>query len=626
MKEKNLLKKEQQQMLDELREKELIEQIEKDFDARRKERLALERQWELNMNFLMGNQHCALTPRGDLAVEDKSFYWQNRGVYNHIAPILDSRLARFEKVAPEISVRPKSDDDKDVASAFIAEKLVAEAFKRCDFPAVTKKVTTWSETCGTGFYKIVWNSNGGNKIGQVNGQDVFEGDVDILPISPFEIFPDSIYNSDLADCKSLIHAKAMGVKEVKEKYGVILQGGNVNVNRLVSENNYTTEKSMNGVLKDAVIVIERYVKPSKEHPNGRLDTVAGGKLLYSGDMPYINGNNESRDFPFVKQISFAVPGMFFGTSIIERLIPIQRAFNAVKNRKHEFMNRLSMGIMKVEDGSIDIDDLAEDGLSPGKVLVYRQGSTEPKLMEDMSMPADFNEEEMRLLNEFVTVSGVSDVSSSSSNASLSSGSALEILMEQDNSRLVTTAEYIRRSFIDVSKQIIRLYAQFTVGTRVISKQGDFGKIKVYYADKQAIKSDDAYLESENELLYTNRQRKEMIFKLFESGLLADENGKLRPSTKEKVLTLLGYKDLDYQKGIARLQEEKAQDENQKLYTEQVGIDEIDDDAIHIDEHVRFVLCEYQTMSEEVKQKFYAHIREHKQKLKAGESENEQYTK
>jgi hypothetical protein len=139
LKEKNLLKKEQQQMLDELREKEFIEQIEKDFDARRKERLALERQWELNMNFLMGNQHCALTPRGDLAVEDKSFYWQNRGVYNHIAPILDSRLARFEKVAPEISVRPKSDDDKDVASAFIAEKLVAEAFKRCDFPAVTKR-------------------------------------------------------------------------------------------------------------------------------------------------------------------------------------------------------------------------------------------------------------------------------------------------------------------------------------------------------------------------------------------------------------------------------------------------------------------------------------------------------
>ncbi len=621
MKEQNLLKKQQKEQLEKQLKKQLIEQIEKDFEERKKERLPLERQWELNLNFLLGNQHCAITPRGDLAVEDKSFYWQNKGVYNHIAPILDSRLARFEKVTPEVSVRPKSDDDKDVESAFIAEKLIAEAFKRCDFSAVTKKVTTWSESCGTGFYKIVWNTNGGNKIGKVNGKDVFEGDVDILPVSPFEIFPDSIYNGDLKDCKSIIHAKAMSVKDVKEKYGVIVEGGLVNVNRLVEEKNFSQDKTTVGTLKDAVIVIERYEKPSKEYPNGRLDTVAGGKLLYSGDMPYINGNNESRDFPFVKQISFASPGMFFGTSIIERLIPIQRAFNAIKNRKHEFMNRLSMGIMKVEDGSIDVDDLAEDGLSPGKVLVYRQGSAEPKLMEDMSMPTDFNEEEQKLLNEFVVVSGVSDVSSSSSNAALSSGSALEILMEQDNSRLVSTAEYIRRSFIDVSKQVIRLYAQFTVGTRVISKQGDFGKIKVYYADKRATKSDDVYLESENELLYTNRQRKEMIFKLFESGLLTDEDGKLRPSTKEKVLTLLGYKDLDYQKGVSRLQEEKAQAENQKLYAENVSREEIDDDAIHIDEHTRFVLCEYQTMSDEVKQKFYAHIKEHKEKLNTGEIEN-----
>ena len=96
MKEQNLLKKQQKEQLEKQLKKQLIEQIEKDFEERKKERLPLERQWELNLNFLLGNQHCAITQRGDLAVEDKSFYWQNKGVYNHIAPILDSRLARFE--------------------------------------------------------------------------------------------------------------------------------------------------------------------------------------------------------------------------------------------------------------------------------------------------------------------------------------------------------------------------------------------------------------------------------------------------------------------------------------------------------------------------------------------------
>ena len=107
----------------------------------------------------------------------------------------------------------------------------------------------------------------------------------------------------------------------------------------------------------------------------------------------------------------------------------------------------------------------------------------------------------------------------------------------------------------------------------------------------------------------------MIFKLFNSGLLSDEKGKLRPSTKEKVLALLGYKDLDYQKGISRLQEEKAQRENEMLKKGLVTTEEIDEHSIHIDEHVRYVLSEYQDLNENNRKNFFSHIKEHKEKLK-----------
>ena len=316
-----------------------------------------------------------------------------------------------------------------------------------------------------------------------------------------------------------------------------------------------------------------------------------------------------------------VAGNFFGASIIERLIPIQRAFNAVKNRKHEFLNRLSMGVMTVEDGSVDVDDLSQDGLSPGKVLVYRQGSKAPEIMADMTMPSDFNEEENKLINEFVIVSGVSDVSSSSTNASLTSGTALEILVEQDNSRLLTSAEEIRRAYLIVAKMVVRLYAQFTVGVRVVRGQDEFLKTRVYYVDENAVSSDDVYLDSENELFYTHSQKKEMIFKLFSSGLLFDERGSLRPSTKEKVLSLLGYKDLDYQKGLSRLQEEKAQRENEQMRKTKMEIEEIDDDTIHVDEHIRYVLSEYSDMSKEQRQRYYTHIAEHKERIKKSKGEN-----
>lgn len=597
----------------------LILEVEKDFERRAKTRLPYERQWELNMNFLQGNQYCGINSRGEIEDDGKNFYWQSRGVYNHIAPIIDSRLARFSRIEPLVSVRPKSDDDQDVSAANLSEKLVSAAFKINDFSAVAKKVTAWSETCGTGFYKVVWNNLGGNKVGEVEGESVYEGEVNIISVSPFEIFPDNLFAEKIEDCASIIHARALTVQDIKEKYGVTVGGEKISVYGLQKQSGTLTGSK--DILENAAVVIERYERPTKEHPNGRLITVAGGKLLYIGELPYVIGEDKKRAYPFVKQECLPIVGSFYGASIVERLIPVQRAFNAVKNRKHEFLNRLSMGVMTVEDGSVDVDDLAEEGLSPGKVLVYRQGSKAPEILADMTMPTDFNEEENKLINEFVIVSGVSDVASSASNATLSSGTALEILVEQDNSRLMTSAEEIRRAFIEVAKKTIRLYAQFIEGVRVIRGSDGFNKTAVYYVDEKAVSSDDVYLENENELLYTNRQKKDMIFKLFESGLLYDDDGKLRAGTKEKILSLLGYKDLDYQKGLSRLQEEKAQRENDGMRTKDLEVEIIDNHEIHVEEHTRYVLCEYTTLTEEQKKRFYNHILEHKNQIKKLNGEN-----
>ncbi len=599
--------------------KKLVSSVEKDFAERQKERQSLERQWEINMNFLAGNQYVGVNSRGEIVDENKSYYWQNREVFNHIAPIIESRLARFSRVNPTVSVRPNTDDDKDVSAANGAEKLIAQAFKNSDLENVARKVNTWAETCGTGFYKVVWDNQGGELVGEADGQKVYEGQAQILPVSPFEIFPDSLYNESVKDCNSIIHARAMRVSDVREKYGVIVKGEEIGVFSL--SGNSALNGKVKSAIPDATLVIERYEKPSVDFPNGRLVTVAGGKLLYSGELPYVNGENGSRTFPFIKQESLIKAGSFFGVSIIERLIPVQRAFNAVKNRKHEFLNRLSMGVMTVEDGSIDVDDLTEEGLSPGKVLVYRQGAKAPEIMADMTMPTDFNEEEDKLINEFVIVSGVSDVSSSSSNARLSSGTALEILVEQDNSRLVMTAEIIRRAYLEVARQTVRLYAQFMAGVKAVRYTDMQNNTKVLYAGKDSFNCDEVYLESENELLYSNSQKKEMIFKLFDSGLLHDEEGNLRPATKEKVLSLLGYKDLDYQKGLSRLQEERALKENEHLRTGDKDIEEIDDDKIHIDEHTRYVLSEYASLNEVQKQRYFAHIKAHKERIKLGDKEN-----
>lgn len=66
--------------------------------------------------------------------------------------------------------------------------------------------------------------------------------------------------------------------------------------------------------------------------------------------------------------------------LVERLIPLQRAYNNIQNRKNEYLNRCAYGVLFVEDGSVDMDDLAEEGVEPGKIVVYRQGSTRPVVL------------------------------------------------------------------------------------------------------------------------------------------------------------------------------------------------------------------------------------------------------
>ena len=57
---------------------ELVAMVTTDFEHRRNARLALEKQWELNLNFLSGNQYCDVNARGEITDEDQRYFWQDR--------------------------------------------------------------------------------------------------------------------------------------------------------------------------------------------------------------------------------------------------------------------------------------------------------------------------------------------------------------------------------------------------------------------------------------------------------------------------------------------------------------------------------------------------------------------
>ncbi len=608
----------------------LVRDVEEDFSRRRAARRELERGWELNMNFFSGNQYCDVAPNGEIAEEDKRFYWQSRRVFNHIAPTVETRCAKLEKNRPSLQVRASSDEDADIKCARLASDILRAAGERIGLDGVISRATLWSEVCGTAFYKIVWDAAAGAPVAEGENGRICEGDVRVTPVSPFEIFPDSLSAERMEDVHSLIHAKAVPVREIFEKFGVRLSGRDISEFSLspysVSRHWKTVEGEGARLTEEGYeIVIERYTMPDFEHKNGKLEIVAGGKLLYEGVLPYENGDKGTRKFPFARQVSLPLPGAFFGASVVDRLIPLQRAYNAVRNRKHEFLNRLSMGVVTVEDGSVDTDELSEDGLCPGKILVYRQGSRPPAMFDCGEIPAEFAKEEETIVNEFMLISGTSEITRNSVNpTNVTSATGLQLLLSQEDDRMSVSAESVCRAAEETGRQILKLYKQFATTRRMIAVSGEGKSTEIYYFNASDISSDDVLFDTEN--VQTPEQRRAAVLELLSLGLLTDEEGKLSGNTKNKVLEALGYGNLSAARDISSLHIAKAERENlQMLAGEEAEAVPYDDHALHYTEHVRFLLSEEFATKGGAREKacVEAHLMQHKAYLDQEKNRNKE---
>lgn len=423
----------------------LVQDVWQDFEKRRTARKPLELMWQLNIDFLRGNQNNYITNMGNIIQQGKQFYWQQREVFNHISPLIESRLAKITDALKDVSITtvPLTNDPKDIKRSEICDKILKAASSKIDIKNLIDQACMWSELTGTAFYKVIWNSNAGKIIGDFNGKPLHEGDVNVIVCSPFEIYPDTLTSGSLSEMTSIIHAKPYTTGAIREIWGVDVVGEDIEIydfNRTSTQNQ--------PLLENSAMVIERY-------QNGRLTIVAGEKLLYDG---------EHKGIPFVRQLSETLPGTFYGKSVIERVIPVQRAYNAVKNRKTEFLNRLACGVLLVEDGSVELETLENEGLAPGAVISYRHGTTAPVFIDSSKMPLELEREEERLLREFATITGGTGMAMHDS--SIMSGVALEILVTQENQRMRRAIESVRNALKQIARHILGLYKNFGGANRI----------------------------------------------------------------------------------------------------------------------------------------------------------------
>ena len=616
-----------------LYKEDIIQKVMDDLEKRRSERSILEQKWTLNANFLVGNQYCEVNPYcGEIEQLQPVYDWLNRETFNNIAPLYETRIANLKKINYMMKVKPATNELDDYAKAEVSTSVLQYTQKSSDFESKKNTMIYWNELCGNCFWLSWWDINKGEQyavetsvvvgddgVEHKEKQAFFQGDIDYGLITPYEIFPESIFKQGVENQRSIILEQVKSVDEIFDLYDIEVEGSSIETfeltpvasggglgyeNTVISMGHRTAE--------NAEKVITYFEKPSKHKPNGRMIIIVGdSNLVYYGDLPYSK-------IPIVQVVCHEVAGQFFGKSTIEDLIPLQRTYNGCINSIHEYIKRVSLGQFLTEEGSIDIEEWEENGAVGGAFLVYKSGTNPPVPVPNGALPSEIMAERYNLKSDMEYAAGVSQlmVSGNAPQTNMS-GTAISNLMEIDNTRLSLTGDHIRNSVRKLAVLWLEIYKKYATTRRIINYVGtnNIGKAIVWSADD--INSYDVEYITENELLMSEDMQKQRFFDSYNMGLFTDDEGRIPERVKLRALEFMkvgSYSDI---MSLNALHIQAAQRENVFFESGVIPkVSEFDHHEIHIEEHLRYVLqMDFQLLR--LKKPEYAnaledHIREHKQ--------------
>lgn len=608
----------------------IVAYVNSELEKRRDDRQVYELQWTLNANFLQGNQHCEInTNMRRIQQQDALYSWQEYNCYNKIAPLYDTRMALLSTVSYDMTVKPRTNELDDYDKALITSEILRYTQDTSGFNALRIQALSWAELTGTVFWLSWWDKYAGDEIARETitetGDDgapiqktkvTYSGDLKYGLLTCYEVFPESLYKQNIRDQRSIITEQIITVDEAYDTYGVHVDGKKISTYELTPIDvgggaGYIT--SCAGMTKrdvdNGVTVKTLYERKSRKYPDGRMAVLVNDTLLYYGSLPY-------DEIPIVAQKSKDVAGCFFGKSFIEGEIPLQRAYNGVKNKTFDYIKTLASNTFIGEEGSVDISDYTDKGVEPGGFLPYKNGYEKPTVIQYPNIPTAIINQEKQIVADMEYFAGVSQLSVSGNTPNgIESGKAIQSLKNIDNTRISLSGECSRNAVRDLAILWLSIYKRYVKSYRVAKIVGDneAGAILTWCGDD--INSYDVDFNAENELLLSEDAQKENFITAFQLGLFTDDTGKIDKRFKEKALEMMKIGNYSEILGEGEIQKQNARRENS--YFEKGVIPqryELDDDAIHIDEHKKYALqLKFRIRSHkepELSKLFINHIHEH----------------
>lgn len=569
------------------------------YSTKRYAKRAYEKTWFMTHAFIVGQQWIAYNDYSRQFITNvKVPSYRVRLVDNKMLGAWEKRNTKILRSKPIVKFIPATHEDDDVARARHKEKVMEAEARRTRLEEIDHELVRWATKTGTAFYKIWWDRNSGQKIPITSmtvvqnvedpmtpmtivespvldekGEQVFEymGNVAVEVCSPFEIDVDPQATASKQP-QWIMQSNLMPREWIRENFpekGKFVPKSSMDENTYYSRRmrdvvgilGYSSESaSARDMDADVALYQEYYEHPSKNYPNGRMIVMAGGVILFDGE--YLDSVHWH---PFVAMRDVTVDGRFWGMSIMEQAIPLQKAKNKLLSQAIEDHNLCTRPKVRCPNGA-NIKKATFDS-EPGEIVFFnpQQGMGPEYMSRPMEHLASYEHLHKYLQLGLDDVTGQHEVARGRIPPGVESGVAIEMLQEAEEDRLEGTIH----SFVSAKKELavrwMKLIKRYWTENRLINVVGEGESPETFWFAGEDVEGEDPHADYYNvdmqigsALSLSKSARQARLISLVNAGLLDRQRDQR---------TILNYLDLGLSENIYnedRLDENMAKRNNRLM--------------------------------------------------------------
>lgn len=557
--------------------------VDSQFTRCRNARVPFERQWYINLAFTAGKQYVApieVPTQGFRLTTPKAPPWRVRLVINKTRVAVRTECSKLTTSKPMPVVAPATSEDEDFAAAKVAEQVLKAEFANADFEKRYRSWIWWGVVCGTSFLKIYYDPTKLDHDAKAlpptptmpNGEplpeDILEklktkipgmadhldtpqpaqGKICVERVTPFHIYAPDLLCEEINEQPYIIHVMTKSPLWVQKKFGFMPSPDTRAVNTVLDAATIISKGSEEHL--DSVMVKECWIKPGghPDFPDGGVLTVINGRVVQKvTKWPY-----PFEEYPFYKYDGIPTGGFYSDSSVVD-LIPLQKEYNKKRSQAVEIQNMMGKPKLIYQNGSLNPKKISSE---PGQSIGYTAGYEKPEVIPGAEVPVSFVQELERLQQEFDDVSGQHEISrGQTSLSSLTSGTAIAYLQEQDDAKLNYQVASIECAMELLGKHYLELAARYWKDDRLIRVTGANNAFEALHWKKGVLKGNtDVRVQTGSALPFSKAARTALLTEMMQNGFVDPVSGMER----------LDMGGLDKILDDALIDKKQAQRENLKM--------------------------------------------------------------